>query len=210
MANKEMVFLKGFAKGSNFPQTRLAITAATKLHEGQMRKSGNPYIDHPMRVTSELVAMKVDDDETLAMSLLHDVIEDCNITEQELMLKYRINQTVAHNVVLLTKVKGMSTEYYYSRLRENVAVILGKGADRVNNVSTMIKVFTLEKLKSYVEETETYVLPLLHYGKDTFPEFGDQFFLMKYHIESVCEVVKAFVEFVENNKLQEPGDHEQL
>lgn len=55
MAHKEMVYIKGFAKGKGFWNLLKAINVGTQLHAGETRKSGEPYIDHPMRVTSEQV-----------------------------------------------------------------------------------------------------------------------------------------------------------
>ena len=197
MAHKEMIHLKGLAKGKDLQNTLIAITAATELHEGQMRKSGNPYIDHPMRVTSELVALKIYDDIILASALLHDVIEDCKASSELLIYKYGLDPQIVENVKKLSKTKNMDTALYYDILKQSPSLILIKGADRCHNISTMVNGFTVEKMKLYVEETENHVLPLLHYGKNHYPKYSDEFFVMKYHIESVCEMTKAFIELHE-------------
>jgi len=61
-----------------------ALAFASKMHEGMMRKGTNtPYIVHPVEV-AEIVASMTDDEHVIAAALLHDVMEDCGVTKQEL------------------------------------------------------------------------------------------------------------------------------
>lgn len=193
MAHKEMIFLRGFAKGNHLYNTMKAITAATKLHEGQTRKSGEPYVNHPMRVTSALVALGIRDDMILATAMLHDAVEDCNITPEGLAREYGIDGTIIENVVALTKTPGYNEERYFDGIRMNPAALIVKIADRCHNISTMMEGFSPEKMRQYVNETEEHILPLCRYGKRYYPEYSDQIFSMKYHIESVLNAVKGFV-----------------
>ena len=62
---------------------RRAYCFATEKHAGQMRRSGEPYITHPVAVATILTELEMDDD-TLAAGLLHDVIEDCAVTRDEI------------------------------------------------------------------------------------------------------------------------------
>ena len=57
-------------------KTLKALNVAEIAHEGQMRKAGGPYLNHPVRVASTLIGLKIYDDITIAAALLHDVIED--------------------------------------------------------------------------------------------------------------------------------------
>jgi len=62
-----------------------AIEFATKAHEGQVRKyTGEPYVTHPIAV-SEIVKTVTDDQEMIAAAILHDVVEDCGVTTNELI-----------------------------------------------------------------------------------------------------------------------------
>ena len=67
---------------------------------------------------------------------------------------------------------------------------MAKIIDRCNNVSTMAKAFSDEKLNEYIEETETYVLPLLKTVKQNYMEYNNAVFLIKYHMLSVLESLK--------------------
>ena len=188
--NKEMIYLKGQCKARGHFDTLKAITAANKLHRGQKRKSGEDYIVHPLRVASSLLALKITDEEVISTAILHDVIEDCNITKEELVYKYGIKKEVAEYVSILTKTKDMSTEEYYNNIKQHPVCVLVKIADRCNNVSTMAGVFSNKKIALYVEETEKYIIPLCKYGKELYPNLGDEIFTMKYHILSILEFAK--------------------
>lgn len=200
MAHKEMVYLKGFAKGRNFFNMLKMINVATKYHEGQTRKSGEPYIDHPMRVTSSLLALEVYDDITLAVALGHDVVEDCSITTTELIVDYGLDPEAVELIVLLSKSKETSTRYYYQGLEKDIRLILVKLADRCHNISTMVGSFSIEKMKEYVKETEDHVLLLCKYGREHFPEYSNQLFTLKYHIESMVKAVKGFIAMIESTQ----------
>src|SRR5215470_8652786 len=62
---------------------RRAFVFACEKHHGQTRKSGDPYITHPVEVTEILADLEMDE-QTLAAGLLHDVVEDCGLTTEEL------------------------------------------------------------------------------------------------------------------------------
>jgi (p)ppGpp synthase/HD superfamily hydrolase len=67
-----------------------AIEFATKAHEGQVRKyTGEPYVTHPIAV-SEIVKTVTSDQQIIAAAILHDVIEDCDVTRVELMKEFGV------------------------------------------------------------------------------------------------------------------------
>jgi GTP pyrophosphokinase len=193
MSYETFVDLRGFARGRKLFETLKAINVAEKLHRGQKRKSGEDYIEHPIMVAAELVALGIDDDHTLAAAVLHDVIEDCKVTSKQLIDEYGIHPVTAEYIDILSKKEGMSTNLYYTGIRKYLATMLIKIADRCHNVSTMAGVFTNKKIGEYVEETETHVYILCSYCTDEYPQYADQIYVMKYHIISLCNMAKAFL-----------------
>ncbi len=171
-----------------------AIYAATILHEGQFRKSGEPYIDHPTRITSSLVARGVTDDITLAAAMLHDVIEDCNITAKTLFAEYGISTDAVTVVKVLTKSGGIDTAAYYNSIGLCPRACVIKIEDRCHNVSTMAKAFTTEKLWKYIHETRDYVIPLCKHARRAYPELSDQVITIKYHIEAVVDAIEFMLQ----------------
>ena len=72
--------------------------------------------------------------------------------------------------------------------------------DRCHNVSSMAGTFSVEKLKSYIEETRQYVLPLLRKVKNKYPEDANVLFALKYHIVSVVDSIDATIQVFEAEK----------
>ena len=98
---KMYTYLKGFAMGRGWSETMQALNYARKLHKGQARKSGEPYIIHPLTMACQAVSMGVNDDNIVAAILLHDVVEDCAVSVNDLP----VNKEVKEAVHLLTYVK---------------------------------------------------------------------------------------------------------
>ncbi|CAQ03345.1 hypothetical protein B5P19_15615 [Clavibacter sepedonicus] len=95
----------------------LARDIATRAHAGQVDKAGVPYIRHPIAVAARLLARYPDAPATAeAAALLHDVLEDTDVTADDL-LTAGIPQEAVDIVVAVTKVPGESTEDYFARVR---------------------------------------------------------------------------------------------
>ena len=200
---KMYTYLKGFAMGRGWSETMQALNYARKLHKGQARKSGEAYIIHPLTMACQAVSMGVNDDNIVAAILLHDVVEDCGVSVNDLP----VNKEVKEAVNLLTYVKpekykerdgeGPSIlvvkNNYYDAISKNRIASIVKLFDRCHNVSSMAGVFTKEKLDDYIEETETFVLPLIRKAKEEFPEYQNVLFVLKYHIISGLEAIKGTI-----------------
>ena len=87
---------------ANVDLVRKAYAYAHAAHEGQTRSSGEPYIIHPVEVTEILVDLEMDE-QTLAAGLLHDVVEDCGVTSEDLVREF--GAEVAHLVDGVTKLQ---------------------------------------------------------------------------------------------------------
>ena len=144
-------------------QTLKALTFSREKHQGQLRKSGEPYIVHPLTMACDAMSMGIKDDNIIATILLHDVCEDCGVSLQELP----VNDVVRRGVQLMTftvldgETKEIAKTQYYNMLIQSKEAVITKLIDRCHNVSSMAGTFSIEKLKSYINETRTYVLPLL-------------------------------------------------
>ena len=124
---------------------RKAYDYALKKHSGQYRRSGEPYIYHPLSTALILTTVTADVD-TLCAGLLHDVIEDCGVTKGE--LEEEFGSEVAKLVDGVSKISKLhfSTENealieYYKKIivgmSEDVRVIIVKLADRLHNMRTL-------------------------------------------------------------------------
>lgn len=109
----------------------VAENIATKAHEGQFRKGGEiPYITHPQRV-----AKRVEGDlEAQAVAWLHDVLEDTDVTEEELRAS-GIPENVIEAVKALTKSKEIPYPEYLEKVRANELAKKVKIQDMLDNLS---------------------------------------------------------------------------
>jgi GTP pyrophosphokinase len=135
-----------------------ALMIATKAHEGQTRDDGSPYIRHPIEVKNKLEKLNVPTC-VLEAALLHDTVEDTQITVQDITNNLR-NTRVTIMVDGLTKEKDIN---YYTKLkkftRKNPWTIIIKMADRVHNLETSSHFDSKRKIKYYKETIED-LLPL--------------------------------------------------
>jgi guanosine-3',5'-bis(diphosphate) 3'-pyrophosphohydrolase len=159
--------VEAYYPDANFTMLRKAYLFAEKAHRGQKRSSGEDYIIHPVNVAATLIRLHMDLD-TIMAGLLHDVVEDCNVTPQEIEKEF--NQGVADLVVGLTKISKIKFKTKEESQIENfrkmvvamakdLRVIIVKLADRMHNMRTLQYVSD-EKQKKIAQETLDIYVPL--------------------------------------------------
>ena len=175
--------LKGFFSALEWNDALAALEFAREKHGGQLRKGGQPYIVHPYTMACHALALGIRIEAVAAAALLHDVCEDCGVEPGDLPVGREIQDAVR----LLTHGKSQPMEDYYAGIARSPVAAIVKLLDRCDNVSTMAGVFAPTKIKDYVEETRTYVLPLIPIVKHAVPAFSDALFVLKYHVVSIID-----------------------
>ena len=144
-----------------------AYKFASIKHFGQKRLTGEDYIIHPLNVAYILTRISADY-ETLSAALLHDVVEDCNVSIKEIEEKFGHNISVlVDGVTKINKLKmSGTTEALINNQRkiivgltEDVRVIIIKLADRLNNMQTLF-VHSEKKQKATARETLDILTPI--------------------------------------------------
>ena len=158
-----------YLSAADFEQVRLAYRFADEAHLGQLRSNGKPYITHPIAVAAQCAEWKLDA-QALMAALLHDAIEDCNVTKSELI--ERFGSPVAELVDGLTKLDKLhfntreenqaeSFRKMLLAMARDVRVILIKLADRTHNMRTLSDV-PRAKWGRIASETLDIYTPIAH------------------------------------------------
>lgn len=163
---------KAHHSGSQLHALEHAVEFATSAHSGQVRKSGEPYIIHPLAVASILIEWDMDIDTVIA-GILHDTVEDTDTTLHDIEREF--SRDIAFLVDGVTKVgqarAGMKNlDSYLPQTKDNlsklliavgkdVRVIIIKLADRLHNMRTL-EHMPREKQKKIARETMEVFAPL--------------------------------------------------
>ena len=137
-----------------------ALDYATKMHEGQKRESGEPYITHPIAVANILIDLGLDYS-AVSAALLHDCVEDTTATDED--IKRNFGDEIAELVLGVTKLKKLSFKSKEEEQAENfrrmffaiakdIRVLIIKIADRLHNMRT---ISSLSKERQIAMATET-------------------------------------------------------
>ncbi|WP_297325757.1 bifunctional (p)ppGpp synthetase/guanosine-3',5'-bis(diphosphate) 3'-pyrophosphohydrolase [Nitrosomonas sp.] len=171
MPEAELLFSETsqYLKSEDVAQLRNAYLFGQGAHSGQFRKSGEPYISHPLAVARILGKLHLDAP-TLTAALLHDVVEDTDISKAE--ISERFGEPVAElvdGVSKLTKIEFQTQEEAQAEnfrkmllaMARDVRVILIKLADRLHNMRTL-DVMNHEKQRRIARETLEIYAPIAH------------------------------------------------
>jgi guanosine-3',5'-bis(diphosphate) 3'-pyrophosphohydrolase len=172
--NKLIELASTYLPEDKIPLVKEAYEFAAKAHLGQVRKTGGPYLEHPVSVAMILAELHLDA-ETLAAALLHDVPEDCGTSLDEIGAKFGLPVVkLVDGVTKLNKLANRArtgeaqSKAQAENLRkmllataEDLRVVLIKLADRLHNMRTL-GVLPAEKRRAIAQETLEIYAPLAH------------------------------------------------
>ncbi|MDO5518841.1 MAG: bifunctional (p)ppGpp synthetase/guanosine-3',5'-bis(diphosphate) 3'-pyrophosphohydrolase, partial [Clostridium sp.] len=165
--------IRSYHPSDNLDMVERAYQLAKKAHEAQFRKSGEPYIIHPLEVACNLADLELDM-ESIVAGLLHDVVEDTDYTLED--IERLFNKEVALLVDGVTKLgkiqyssqnrqlqkEEIQAENYrkmFLAMAQDIRVVLIKLADRLHNMQTL-KYMSPQKQKEIAEETLSIYAPI--------------------------------------------------
>ena len=175
--------LAGYLDIEHIRLVRDAYDYAATAHDGQWRRTGHPYITHPLAVANILANMRMDH-ETIMAALLHDVIEDTDVAKATLGERY--GESVAQIVdgvsklstIFRSRAEAQAENFQKMALAmaKDIRVIVVKLADRLHNMRT-IGVMSDEQRKRIARETLDFYAPIanrlgIHHIKVEFEELG--------------------------------------
>ena len=160
--------VKKYHPSTDITMIEKAYRIAREAHEGQFRKSGEPYIIHPLSVALILADLELDK-ETIVAGLLHDVVEDTVMTSEEIRKEFGDEvELLVDGVTKLgqlnyaadkVEVQAENLRKMFLAMAKDIRVILVKLADRLHNMRTA-KYWSPEKQKEKARETMDIYAPL--------------------------------------------------
>ncbi|PJA89644.1 MAG: hypothetical protein CO137_03205 [Candidatus Magasanikbacteria bacterium CG_4_9_14_3_um_filter_32_9] len=155
--------IKTYVPNADLEIVQLAYDFAKNAHEGQIRKSGEPYIVHPLAAAHILADMRIDP-VVITATLLHDVPEDTEVTLEEIEQNFGEEITsLVKGITKLGKLKYRGIERYIENLRkmfiamaEDVRVMIIKFADRIHNLETLEALPPQKRYRIALESLEIY------------------------------------------------------
>ncbi|MGH2562195.1 MAG: RelA/SpoT family protein [Thermomicrobiales bacterium] len=165
--------LREHTPNTNTEMIERAVSHSILAHEGACRKSGEPYVVHPLEVATILSQMALDP-ETIAAALLHDVVEDCDVSHEEIEREF--GQRVARLVDGVTKLgripwsgdveqdqatrekeaQAESLRKMFLAMIDDVGVVLIKLADRLHNMRTLEHMPREKQVRTAQQTMEIY------------------------------------------------------
>lgn len=161
---------KEYLHEENIAFIRKAYEIAEKMHEGQFRKSGEAYVQHPIEVAYVLTELH-SGPSTIVAALVHDVLEDTEMTKEQMIAE--LGEDVANIVDGVTKISKLKYHTKDKVLAQNhqkillamakdIRVVLVKLVDRLHNMRTLQYHDNVEKQKRISKETLDLYAPLAH------------------------------------------------
>lgn len=212
MIQSTFEYVEFYAVQHQYPNTMIALNLARGLHNGCHRKLSvikdglsyrYPYCIHPLLVCRMLMDMHIplspkEEDILLAAALCHDMIEDIDFKEhgKELYKKFHLDPRVYEIVKIVSKRKDFTEEEvkaHFHSIESNELALLVKLADRGHNVEDLYNM-KLWKVHEYVEETNTYFLPMCEYALKNYPERKRSFEILQDKIVTLTTVAKELVD----------------
>ena len=155
---------KSYLSDADYKTVKLAYTVASHAHYTQKRKTGEPYITHPNEVANIIARWRLDA-KTIAAALLHDVIEDTEVTADDLTQVFGIEITnLVDSVTKLEKIHFESEQIAHAEyfrkvvlaMAKDIRVIIIKLADRLHNMLTLSSMKPEKRKKISLETLEIY------------------------------------------------------
>ncbi len=218
--------IQSYLPGADTTLVEKAYVFAAKAHAGQVRRSGEPYLSHPLAVAYTLAEMKLDLP-TIAAGLLHDTVEDADVSVED--IRRLFGDSVAEIVDGVTKISNLPVRSKLHKQAENfrkmllamandLRVVLVKLADRLHNMRTLEFQPEHKRQRIARETLEIYAPLASRLGIDWLKQeledlsfmylYPEDYRVLRDEVERVVAARQDFIEEVKRiiaEKLQEEG-----
>ncbi len=202
---KKALVLRQYLAGAGYFNALKAMEFAARYHTGKRKDGVTPEFDHQISIA--LFALTLPNlkyrEEIITTIFLHDVREDYGVTDGEIRELFDDSEfavRVCRAVGNMTKEwRGVKKDEValFEAMAEDPIASIAKGCDRIHNYQSMIRVFTLPKQKSYIEEGIRLFLPMLKMARRLFPDQALAYENIKHMLLSQIDMIKAIHEAAE-------------
>ncbi|MCK9441801.1 MAG: hypothetical protein M0Q13_10330 [Methanothrix sp.] len=200
---KSRAALRYWLLGRKYIKSVEALDFALQFHNGFRKDKITPEFQHQVyignfaRVYEPLLIYP---EEVFTSIFLHDLIEDYDISKQEIKIKF--GELVSSAVDKLSKKNRTfkkNIETYFNDISECPIASVIKGIDRVHNIHTMVGVFSHEGELHYIEETEKYIIPTLYNARHIFHQQEAVYENLKQYLILALDLIKKNHEIKNKN-----------
>lgn len=170
---KQRIAIRYWLAGAGFNTALEAMTFAEGFHQGTRKDGVTPEFAHQVAIAGYVRTLAPHlefPEDTLTAVFLHDVREDYHISDVEIVTRF--GARVAEAVDAMTKEfagRRRDPRSVFDAIAASPVASVAKGADRINNQSSMVGVFSRDKMASYVAETREFFFPMLKEARRMFP-----------------------------------------
>lgn len=195
---KQTVFLRGWLNGRGYNTALAAMEFARQYHTGVRKDGCTPEFQHQTEIAlhASVLPGLIFPEETITVAFLHDTIEDTPVSRHE--IAQRFGERNADATWRMTKLDEngdkRDPQGLFDAMAECPIASAAKGLDRCHNQRTMGGVFSNNKMLGYVDETETYILPMLKKARVNFPEQYAAYQLIKNTLTTQMRLVSSLIE----------------
>lgn len=192
---KERATLLGWLHGRDWHNAVRALHFAEEYHCGVRKDGITPEFSHQVNIALYLTTLTPhfrQGEEVITTALLHDVCEDYDVTFEEIGASF--GPVVRKSVTAMTKQyqgERLPTDHVARLQADDEIASINKGADRIHNQATAIGVFSAPKIEEYVEETRSYILPMLKRARKNFPHQNGAYQNIKTVLASQVSALEA-------------------
>lgn len=180
-------YLLAVSEKNGWESMKKCLPFMREKHAGQFRsgKNGLPYEVHPLSVCLHGLMLGIEEEDVLCCCLLHDVVEDCGVSPEELPVNDRVKKAVGL-VSWPGEDHDSCREEYYEGIKSDRTACIVKCLDRCSNLTGMFAAYSAGKLKQYSENTEKHLFPVLDALSDAYGEERLSC-LLRYHVSGLLE-----------------------
>ena len=198
---KLVIALRYYFLGKKYYDATAALELGMSIHTGTRADKITPEFKHQIEMAHYLRTLEpalTFPEQTFCVCLLHDAYEDYPEILTLDKIERQFGSIVREGVKLVSKEAGFNKDDqsgYFNQISENPISSVVKGTDRINNLGSMVGVFSKNKQKKYVKEVEDYFFPMLKDARRLFPGQEPVYENIKFILTSQISLLKEALKY---------------